>query len=343
MSGTIILLASLFVLWLGRKFFNGPRAKSRKNMKDKIVVITGCSAGIGKETAKDLLLNNATVILANRDQKKTKIVMDEIFRNHPEIDQIRAVFLPLDLNSLKSVKSFAELLKKKFPKIDILINNAGCINYNYWKTEDGLEATFQTNHISPTVLTSLLLDSFRTSDDARIINVSSAGHRFPKRQINFFATSNTDYGAFNTYAITKLANVLFTFKLRDFCANKGLNIKSCSLHPGAVFTEIARVDDQPWYIRLFVKTIGNLIMKYFFKTEEMGAQTTLELCYMDREKFIDGAYYSDCKVAKLSASAYDEFFIEKINQETYRNITNSFVYEEHSKNEIFKEFISSFK
>jgi NAD(P)-dependent dehydrogenase (short-subunit alcohol dehydrogenase family) len=342
MSPILILFFSLFVLWLGRRFFNGPRAKSTKNMKDKVVVITGCSAGIGKETARDLLLKNATVIFANRDQNKTKIVMDEIFRNHPEIDKSKAEFLPLNLNSLKSVKNFADSLKTKHTKIDILINNAGCINLNFGRTEDGLESTFHINHISPTVLTALLLDSFKTDKDARIINVSSEGHKFPKQHENFFASSKSDYSSFNTYAITKLANVLFTFKLKAFCNKKNLNIKSASLHPGAVFTEIARVDDQSWYIKLLVKTIGSAIMKYFFKTEEMGAQTTLELCYMDREKFVDGGYYSDCRLTKLSPKAYNQFFIEKINGETYDNISNSSIYEECVRNEMFEEFISSF-
>eukprot|EP00340_Litonotus_pictus_P011343 CAMPEP_0170535852 /NCGR_PEP_ID=MMETSP0209-20121228/101829_1 /TAXON_ID=665100 ORGANISM="Litonotus pictus, Strain P1" /NCGR_SAMPLE_ID=MMETSP0209 /ASSEMBLY_ACC=CAM_ASM_000301 /LENGTH=343 /DNA_ID=CAMNT_0010837159 /DNA_START=97 /DNA_END=1129 /DNA_ORIENTATION=- len=182
-------------------------------MEGKIVIITGSSAGIGKENAFELLKNGATIIFACRDEKKTMKVIEktkEIPQGQYKTSAFeRSIFMKLELTSFESVKNFAKELKAKFNKVDILLNNAGYVtmNYNLTKdnleamiqttttpmsfllnnagyvtmtynlTKDNLEAMIQTNHHSHVLLTYLLLDVFDKTE-ARVINVSSIGHSF---------------------------------------------------------------------------------------------------------------------------------------------------------------------
>jgi NAD(P)-dependent dehydrogenase (short-subunit alcohol dehydrogenase family) len=142
---------------------------------DKVIVITGCSAGIGEFTAKELLDKGATVIFACRDEKKTLTIIDSL----PDNLRKKAIFLKLDLTSFESVRSFVKQFSNLNLTIDIIINNAGVIMNTYERTKDNIETTFQSNHLSHMYMTVLLLKHL-SKNNGRIINVSSNVHTLVK-------------------------------------------------------------------------------------------------------------------------------------------------------------------
>ena len=186
-----LLLYSIFaliLLALLRKYIRGPKAK-RTSMKNKIIVITGSSDGIGKEQAFQLLEDGAIVVFACRSESKTKKTFEEIkLLKNSEDCLKRAHFIQLDLKSFKSVNYFINELKSRFNKIDILVNNAGLAASSFEITEDGLESMIQTNHYSHLKLTLGLLDLFDKTE-GRVINVSSLAHNFS----NYDTTIKTNF------------------------------------------------------------------------------------------------------------------------------------------------------
>ena len=161
----IILLLLIILSNLG----NGPSTKLTHSMKDKVVVITGGSRGIGLETTKDLIRQGATLIIGIRNINKAKKAIYSIDKNHKS----KCFIIHLDLSSYESIKSFSQKIKSKFGKIDILINNAGSCFLNF-SLREGIELTYFTNHIGHLILSCLLLDNFNLN--GRIINLSNFHH-----------------------------------------------------------------------------------------------------------------------------------------------------------------------
>lgn len=301
MSYFYIACSLPFLYILLRKFFNGPRTPITNfdNVMGKVILITGCSAGIGEFTAIELLNRGATVIFACRDEKKTSKIIDSL----PENLRKKAIFLKLDLTSLDSVRSFVQRFSQLNLIIDIIINNAGVIMNTYERTKDNIETTFQSNHLSHMYLTVLLLKHLSKSN-GRIINVSSNVHTLVK---NFdidslekdtqFLNPTLHSGAFYNYWFSKLANVYFTLSLSEFFEKNKINLKAVSLHPGAIRTKLFSFSG---YLGKIYNILLSFIQILFFKDVEMGSQTTLHCCYLDYCNLINGAYYSNCKLDKMS-------------------------------------------
>jgi NAD(P)-dependent dehydrogenase (short-subunit alcohol dehydrogenase family) len=371
----IVILIGFISLYFLRKYTRGESTKEIRDMTGSVVVITGASAGIGKETARSLLMNGAKVIFATRDEKKTKKIIKDILNRDDaaktKIKHENAIYENLNLSSLQSVSDCARRIRSKFNRIDILINNAGVANDKFIRTGDNLESVFQTNHIAHTIFTGLLLDLLRNSQDGRIINVSSEAHRFAYYSDKFFEfDENYSYPLMNSYNVSKLANVFVIYKLKEFCEeggrnfqNKNLqknkilqnslntsldkneyaNIKSVVVHPGAVYTEITRPEERVWYNQIFLYLIFIPIMTIFFRNEEMGAQATLHCCYLKKWELVDGGYYGSNKLVSPGNTTKDVKFKNKIYQVTYEIIKNSKVYRENQDNETFVNFVGSFK
>jgi len=306
MSYLYYLIGIPIIYFIIRRIFNGrPTPITKIDVKDKIIVITGCSAGIGKETSKELLRHGAKVIFACRDEKKTNDVINTL----PEESKKRATFIQLDLSSFESCRNFEKKFGEKFSKLDILINNAGNFNDTFILTKDNIEATLQCNHLSHMYLTSLLL-KYLTSEKGRVINVSSEAHTFIKtvdmdgleKDLDF-KLAGPIYSGFYAYGFSKLTNIYFSLSLAKFFEKKKIDFKVVSLHPGSVKTEIARPKN------LLFKIVGWMlypVMVLFFQDAFMGAQTTLHLCYMDYFSLINGGYYANCKLDKITPLASDE-------------------------------------
>jgi len=320
---TLIFILSLIVilaliLLLIKKWANGPLISNKKDLTGKLIIITGSSDGIGLVVAKDLLNSNAKVIFGCRNKAKTEEKINEL----PENLRKNAVFIQLDLHEFKSIENFVKEIKSKYPKIDILINNAGMLSAVLNKTEDGYLSTYQVNFLSNALLTLLLLDHFNEKE-SKIINVSSLAYKISKltygdsKLLNNYDLMEKYYKQkahpLDAYSDSKLLLVYFTQYLADFLEKKNPNLKVVCLHPGIIFTKILNVEKQ--YLKIIVSIIKPIL--YFFTKDVVhGAQTTLFLSYSDNKDIVNGGYYNNLKLEKYVLKGKDEKLRNELVNET---------------------------
>lgn len=200
-------------------------------MKDKIILITGSTDGIGKETAIELAKSGAHVIIHGRNDKKAKLIMEEI-KSKTRVSKID--YVSADLSSIKQIKDMSDMLHKQFEKIDILINNAGVFRQKRNVTQEGLEETLAVNYIAPFYLTNLILDLVIKANFGRIINVASQVH---SNHLDFDdLQSIKDYSGTKAYALSKTCLIMFTYLLAEKLKNTKVTV-NC-LHPGVINTKL---------------------------------------------------------------------------------------------------------
>jgi len=262
-------------------------------IKNKNVLITGATSGIGEATAIDLAKKGANIFFIARNNLKAQNLSDKI----EFISGKRPKFFIADLASLKNIKESAlEFISLDIP-LHVLLNNAGLINNNRKETVDGFEEVFSINHLAYFYLTHLLLDKLKEGTPSRIINVSSGAHAFVKG-FNFDdVNSLKEYKPFKVYGYSKLANILFTKKLSQVLENENI-IVNC-LHPGVVGTGFGQNNG------IFSKILFNL-SKPFMRSSEKGAETSIYLCSSPDVSDVSGQYFYNCKIAKTTKWARSE-------------------------------------
>ena len=211
-------------------------------MNGKTVLITGASAGIGLQSAIGLAKLGAEVVLVGRDEGRTAqaAALVKSQTGNPAISYLLA-----DLSSQKDVRKLAQEFKNKYKKLDVLLNNAGAIFFWRRISVDGYEMSLALNHLNYFLLTDLLLDMVKAAPSGRIVNVSSRGHY--RGHVNFNdLQSQHRYNAMRTYCMSKLMNVLFTYKLARRL--QGTNVTANCLHPGFVDSNFAT--NNGWFVRL---------------------------------------------------------------------------------------------
>lgn len=266
-------------------------------MENKIVLITGATDGIGKQTAYELADKNATVILHGRNKGRLLKTQEEI-SHLTNNNNIRIV--TSNLSSLKQVRLFAEEIKTKLKQLDVLINNAGVYMKTLVLTEDGIETTFAVNHLAPFLFTNLLLNFLKKSGSSRIINVSSVAHT--RAHLDFEnLNSERHFDAYNVYAVSKLANVLFTYKLADQLKNDSVTVNA--LHPGVIDTKLLHSGFN----------IDGASVKE-------GAATSVYLASSSEVENVTGKYFEKIKEVPSSDDSYN-----KENQKKMWNVSSQMV------------------
>jgi len=203
-------------------------AENIPDLTGKIAIVTGANSGIGYETARALARQEATVILACRNKDKGQAAERQIAQEYPGA---KAELGLLDLSNLALVRRFAGEFTRRYDRLDILINNAGIMRTPFGKTADGFELQFGVNHLGHFALTGLLLDLIVRTPQARVVTVSSGGHRFGKIDFdNLNADKGYDAGA--AYGQSKLANLLFTYELHRRFKGAGVDAIAAAAHPG---------------------------------------------------------------------------------------------------------------
>ena len=201
------------------------------DQSDRVAIVTGANTGLGYHTAAALAQTGAHVVLAVRDLEKGNLALARIVAAHPDAD---VTLTELDLSSLASVRTAAAALRKTYPRIDLLINNAGVMWTPKQLTADGFEMQFGTNHLGHFALTGLLLDNLLPVRGSRVVTVSSTGHRL-RAAIHFDDLHwEHRYDRFAAYGQSKLANLLFTYQLQRRLAEHQENTIAVAAHPGAV-------------------------------------------------------------------------------------------------------------
>jgi NAD(P)-dependent dehydrogenase (short-subunit alcohol dehydrogenase family) len=264
-------------------------------MHDKVVVITGGNSGIGLAAARELARVGATVVITARNERKGATALDLIRRAS---GNDRATVLPLDLASFASIRSFASAFLERYPRLDVLVNNAGGLLSDRQLTQEGYEATFAVNHLGHFLLTELLLDRLKASAPSRIVNVSSIGHRLGSMSFADPMYEQRPYNPAGAYNQSKLANVLFTVELARRLEGTGVTV-NC-LHPGAVRTGFGNADDTSGFER-FVMAIG----RPFMVGARRGAKTIVYLASSPDVTDVSGQYFVRCRVHTPSRNARD--------------------------------------
>jgi NAD(P)-dependent dehydrogenase (short-subunit alcohol dehydrogenase family) len=230
----------------------------------RVAVVTGANSGLGFDTAAVLADKGAHVVLAVRNLDKGN---DAAIRIKNASTNADVAVQELDLTSLDSVRKASDELRATYPRIDLLINNAGVMYVPTRETtKDGFEMQFGTNHLGHFALTGQLLDNMLPVEGSRVVTVSSVGHRILAR-IHFEDPQlERKYNRVESYGQSKLANLLFTYELQRRLKQKGSPTIALAAHPGFSDTELMR--HLPGFIPDF-------LWRPFTQPAEMGALPTL--------------------------------------------------------------------
>ncbi|MEM9831072.1 MAG: SDR family oxidoreductase [Bacteroidota bacterium] len=264
-------------------------------MNDKICVITGANSGIGKVTAEKLAKQGTRVVMLCRNEEKAERAKEDILRvcGHNRVDIVLA-----DLASAGQIRAAAEHINEDYPKIDLLINNAGLMTDNKRNTtEDGFEMTFGVNHLAPFLLTQLLLDKVIASERGNIINVSSEAHRFASFDLTDLQYERRKYNGLKAYCSSKLANILFT---RELSRRLPTHVVTNALHPGAVASNFGSG------VSSFFGIIFKLAKPFMISAEE-GAETSIYLATSDEGWTVSGKYFKEKKAVKPNKDASNDY------------------------------------
>jgi len=263
----------------------------------RIVVITGGNSGIGLETARALISAGAQVILLCRDLEcGLDAVEDLSSAGQPPI------FVHCDLAEPDSIDLAAVQIADCWPRIDVLINNAGAYFPRYRTTARGLEMTFAVNHLGPFRLTRMLLPLL-TGPDARIVNVASIAHAQSRLDFTDLQRRSRRYFGFFAYADSKLCNILFTRALAKRL--EGTGVTANSLHPGVVATGFGQ--DEPGFFNALFR-LGSPLLS----SPQSGAKTSIHLASSPDVASVSGEYFARSRPTQPSRRARDDESAEKL-------------------------------
>ncbi|XP_039992769.1 retinol dehydrogenase 12 [Xiphias gladius] len=289
--GVVTLLVILFAPHI-RKYAAGGVCKSAAGLDGKTVLITGANTGIGKETARDLAMRGARVIMACRDVEKGEAAAATIRAACPKAQvEVRE----LDLADTCSVRAFAKKFLRDITNLHILINNAGVMMCPYTKTIDGFEMHIGVNHLGHFLLTSLLIGLLKRSAPARVVVVSSLAHNFGWVRFHDLHSQGS-YNSGLAYCQSKLANVLFARELARRL--RGTNVTVNSVHPGTVNSDLTRHST--------LMAVFMTVFSVFVKTPWEGAQTSIYCAVAEELHSVSGKHFSDCAPAFVAPQGRSE-------------------------------------
>ena len=259
------------------------------NLKNKTVVISGATNGIGKAAAIELSKENPKLLFTYRNKHLADELLAEIKALSPDT-LVHSVYC--DFSKQDSIKKCADEIIDLCGNIDVLINNAGVVNTSYHETSEGIENTFAVNHLGYFLFTNLLLNKLKGENEARIVNVSSAAHSFVKEMqwedINF---KNNFGQGLRPYGQSKLANLLFTRYLSIKLSTENISVNA--IHPGGVNTSLGS-QNKAWYSKPL-----RLILRPFFRSPIKGAESIIYLA-TKQDDGVTGEYFVDSKIHKSS-------------------------------------------
>ena len=272
-------------------------------MKDKVVVITGATSGIGQVASEKLAGMGARMVQVARNRERGEAAMKRLRGLTPGINH--AVHYA-DLLRISEMKRVAAELAAAEPRIDVLINNAGAMFGSRQLTEDGLERTFALNHVSYFVLTQGLKDRLVGSAPARIVNTASDAHESATLDFDDLQAARSFRG-FKVYSRSKLLNILFTRELARRLKETGITANS--LHPGFVSTRFG--DESGGWFSVVVR-----IAKLFALSPEQGAETLIYLASSPEVAGVTGEYFHKCRAIVPSKEAQNDANAQRLWAET---------------------------
>jgi len=252
-----------------------------EDLTGKIFLVTGANSGIGYEATKVFASKGARVIMGCRNLDKAKMAKDEIIKEFPHalLDIIQ-----LDLTSFKSIKEFSYKVNDKYSKLDVLLNNAGIMTVPYGSTEDGLELQTGVNHFGHFYLTMSLASLVNKTPNSRIVSIASIAHKYGNiKKETFHYEKDKSYSKIKAYSQSKLANLLFIYKLKEKLEKQNSTIKVLAAHPGVSSTNLGH-----HIKRGSVKWIQR-VLSFTTQTQDRGALPGIRAC--TDKNAISGQYY----------------------------------------------------
>ena len=240
------------------------------DQRGRVAVVTGANSGLGFYTVRALAQKGCRVIMACRDPLKGEEARQRLLKERPVEEPI---LWNLDLGDLSSVKGFSDKYHNSMDRLDLLINNAGLMAIPFRKTRDGFEMQFGVNHLGHFALTAQLWSRLKGTTGSRIVNVSSAAHRFGRLQ---FEDPNWEkgYRKWGAYGMSKLSNLLFTSELDRRISASGDRVLAASAHPGYADTELQSKGALMKGARISAR-LFNLANRLVAQSAEMGALPSL--------------------------------------------------------------------
>jgi len=261
----------------------------------KRCVVTGATSGIGRATALGLARAGARLALVCRDPMRAE---ETVAESHERTGRRDVEVFRADLASQASIRQVARELLTRCPRIDVLVNNAGVVEWRRRETIDGIEAMWAVNHLAYFQLTNLLLARIRESAPARIVNVASGAHQFVSSLAPHDpAPADERFHWWQAYGRSKLGNVLFTRELARRLEGSGVTVNAA--HPGAVSTRLGTQNG--WWARAITAPLG-----LFFRSPERGAATSLYLTTSPEVEGCSGLYFADCREKAPSKLGRDD-------------------------------------
>jgi NAD(P)-dependent dehydrogenase (short-subunit alcohol dehydrogenase family) len=268
------------------------------DLHGKRILVTGVSAGIGVETARSLVARGAKVVGAARDLTKAETTTAQV-RKGAAASGGSFELVELDLASLKSVRNCADALLAKGIPFDVVIANAGVMATPFSCTTDRFEMQFGTNHLGHFVLVNRIASLI--TPGGRLINLSSAGHRFSNVDLEDPNFERTPYDPFLAYGRSKTANILFAVAFDQ--RHRERRVRAAAVHPGAIRTELDRHMDRT-HLEDMVKRMNEQLAAegkepFQWKTIPQGAATSVWAGVAAPAEEIGGRYCENCHVGKI--------------------------------------------
>lgn len=276
-------------------------------MKNKMVIITGANSGIGKEAALRFAKEGYKVIMACRNLDNSRKVQEQIIKasNNNLVE-----LMELDVSSFESIRNFCSAYQSRYERLDILIHNAAYFNHGepYRENADGFELTFATNVFGPFLMTQLLLDQLKKSEDPRILHAGSniIKHFFdPKRKIDFLDSKQEEFlktfSVYKMYAQSKMALTILTFIMSEKFEQEGIKVNALQIN-GAKMSKETIKKFKPKY--KFIASIQNM----FIPPTSYMADKYYQICTADEFKHTTGKLFNDkLEIMQPSPNEYPGF------------------------------------
>lgn len=263
------------------------------SMKNKVVVITGATSGIGEVTALRLAQMGARIVMVGRDRARVDATLARLKQSAP--GQSHSAHLG-DLSSMTECKRVAAEIAAREARVDVLVNNAGALFGSRQVTEEGLELTFATNHVAYFILTLGLLGPLKAAGQARVVSTASRMHLGQSLDFEDLQMARS-FSAVKAYGRSKLCNILFTRELARRWS--GTAMTANCLHPGYVAT---RFGDGSGPLIAITNRIGKLMAI----SPEKGAETLIYLASSPEVASVSGQYFHRCRATTPSPQARDD-------------------------------------
>ena len=261
--------------------------------------MTGATSGLVKISAIKSANNGDTLIILARNKIKGEALKSEFNNQYPNASG-RIEIIQGDLNSFDSIYAACQEVKSKYSVVDMIVNNAGIMNFEFKQTVDDIEETLQVNLLSPLLICHLLFDNLKKAQDPKIVFTSSGLHQgeIQFRNIEF----KTTFSSFKVYRQSKLGVILICRLLATYL--KDHNVSIYSQHPGMVRTNLGR--NAGWFSRMIFYILG--------KSPEKGSQTLSFIIEAPSSQLKSGEYYSNKKITITTKESYDMEVAEKLLQ-----------------------------